>query len=290
MVQMMAPTKDQIKQFYSQTLQRCLDAFAKLDDKEWNKKASDEWTAKEHLAHLAATHEREGLVLTKQALAGEKASIPGFEKRSDMLPFRASCMQAAKDAPVEELLQRLQAGFGEHIHMLDSLTEADLDKPTMSPAWDRPGTVRDLFFAAYLFLPSQYQEIRRVAKKKLPHWIEASTDEQANYHMGRIFHYMPLIYRSDKGADMTATYLFTMEGGGGGQWTLRIANGSAEAEDGAPASQDVEIKTKPEHWIDLTTGELNAVTAIMPGPFRKVAISGTLGLAMKLSDLFSAEG
>ena len=281
------PTKEQIKGFYEQSLQRVLDGFSKLDDKEWGKKASDEWTAKEHLASLVVTHEKESLTLTKQALAGEPCHVDGFEKRSDMMPFRAKCMQEAVGVPVPELLDRLRKGVEEHIRMLDAASEADLEKPAMSPSWDRPGTVRDLFFAAYLFLPSQYQEIRRVSKKKLPHWVEAGTTEQVNYHMGRIFHYMPLIFRSDKGADVTATYLFTMEGAG--QWNIAIAGGKAEAGDGAPANQDIELKTKPQHWIDLTSGDLNPITAIMPGPFQKVAISGSVGLAMKLSDLFSAQ-
>ena len=195
-------------------------------------------------------------------------------------------MKETRELPVPELLQRMQSAVGEHIQMLESLSEADLDKPAMSPSWDRPGTVRDLFFAAYLFLPGQYQEIRKVSKKKLPHWIEASTPEQVNYHMGRIFHYMPLIYRSDKGGDMQATYLFTMEGEGGGQWNLAIANGRADSGEGEPPAHDIEIKTKPQLWIDLTTGELNPPMAIMT---RKVKLGGNMGLAMKLSDLFSVE-
>jgi putative sterol carrier protein len=171
--------------------------------------------------------------------------------------------------------------------MLDGLSEADLDKPTKGPAWDRAGTVRDLFFAGYLFLPGQYQDIRKANKKKLSHWVEAGTPDQVNFQIGRIFHYMPLIFRSDKGADMKATYQFTMEGDGGGQWALAIADGRADTTDGEASEHDIEIKTKPNLWIDLTTGELNAPMAIMT---RKVKIGGNAGLAMKLSDLFSAEG
>jgi putative sterol carrier protein len=282
----MTPSKDQIKQFYSQALQRCLDAFALLDDKEWGKKVSD-WTAKEHLASLVATTEAETLVLTRQAIAGEPNSVPGFEKRSDLLSFRASCMQGLRDLPVSELAARLKLDVEEHIGMLDGLSEADLDKPAMSPTWDRPGTLRDLFYAGYLFLSTGYQEIRKANKKKLPHWIQASAPEMVNYHMGRIFHYMPLVFNSDKGADTSATYQFTMEGDGGGQWNIAIAGGQAQAAEGAAEPFDCEIKTKPELWIDLTTGELNAPMAIMT---RKVKIGGNAGLAMKLSDLFSAEG
>ncbi|HVP05489.1 MAG TPA: SCP2 sterol-binding domain-containing protein [Dehalococcoidia bacterium] len=283
----MTPTKEQIKDFYSRALQRSLDAYAKLDEKEWGKKAGEQGTAKDHLAQLVGTMEAETLPITRQALAGEAPNIPGFEKRSDMIPFREASARAVSNQSPAELLERMRASFSEHLAMLDSLSESDLDKPARSPAWDRPGTIRDLFFASYLFLPGQYQEIRKVNKKKLPHWIEESTPDQVNYHMGRLFHYMPLIFRSDKAADMKVTYLFTMEGEGGGQWNLNIADGRADSADGAPpAAADIEIKTKPESWIDLSTGDLNPVWAITT---RKVQLGGNMALAMKLSELFSAE-
>lgn len=85
---------------------------------------------------------------------------------------------------------------------------------------------------------------------------------------------------------MSVTYLFTMEGEGGGQWGVSIAEGHATSQDGEPAAHDVEIKTKPESWIDLSTGDLNPMWAITT---RKVHLGGNMGLAMKLSELFSAE-
>ena len=282
---MQRPSKDQILDYYGQALKRCLDAFSQLDEKEWAKKASEHWTAKEHLGHIVATLEQETLPLTRQALAGQPAQIPGFEKREDMLDFYRTSLEAVRDAQVPELLQRLQSAAGEHIQMLEKLTEADLDRPAMSPEWDRPGTVRDLFFAGYLFLPGQYMEIRHVNKRKLPHWIEASTPEQVHYHLDRIFHYMPLIYRSDRGADMQATYQFTMEGDGGGQWSIRIADGRAESADGPAEGFDSELRTQPNHWMDLSMGDLNPMWAITT---RKVHLGGNPALAMKLSSLFSS--
>jgi len=282
---LMKATKDQIMGFYGQTLKRCSEAFASLDEKEWGKKASDEWTARQHLANLVATCEAEELPLTRQALAGEPPHIAGFEKREDQLPFRKATMAKLENLSIPELLQRFQTAFGEHRALLESVSEEDLDKPARSPAWDKPGTVRDFFFGAYLFLAGQYQEIRRVNKKKLPHWIEASTPDQTRYHMDRIFHYMPLIFRSDKAEDLQATYQFTMEGEGGGQWHIRIADGKAEAADGPAEPHDSEIKTKPQLWVDLSSGDLNPPIAIMT---RKVKLGGNPALAMKLSDLFSA--
>jgi len=286
MTTLMTPTKEQIRNYYADALSRCLEAFSKLDEKEWSKKASDEWTAREHLANLVSTMEKETMPLTRQALAGEPPNVPGFTQRSQMVGFRQANMEAERDLPIAELLQRLRTDYEEHIALLDGLGDADLDRPAQSPAWDRPGTVRDFFFASYLFLPGTYQDIRRVSKKKLPHWVEISTPEQVNFHMSRIFHYMPLIFRSDKGADVQANYQFTMEGDGGGQWALEIASGKAEAQTGALDQFDIEIKTKPELWMDLTSGDLNPALAIMT---RKVKLGGNAGLAMKLSELFSAE-
>ena len=282
----MKPTKEQIREYYAQALGRCLETFSKLDDRDWSKKASDYWTAREHLAHLVVVQEQEALPLTRQALAGQPPHIPGFEKREDLRSFYESTLASVRAVPVPDLLGRMEAGFQEHIGMLDGLTEADLDRPALSPAWDRPGTVRDLFFASYLFLPGQYQEIRKVAKKKLPHWIESSDADQVHYHLDRLFHYMPLIFRSDRAQEMKATYVFTMEGEGGGQWRIDIADGRADSEDGTTGSFDMELRTKPELWIDLSTGELNPAWAIMT---RKVHLGGNAGLAMKLGDLFSAQ-
>ena len=217
------------------------------------------------------------------ALAGESGKLPGFDGREAINGYNERMLASVRELPVSELLGRLKAAFEESLRILDGLNESDLDKPASSPAWDRMGKVRDLFFASYLHLPGHYQDIRRVAKKKLPHWVDASTEEEVHFQMDRTFHYMPLIYWSDRGADMQATYLFTMEGTGGGQWAVRIGGGKAEAQCGAPESFDMEFRTKPGLWMDLSTNDLNPMWAITT---RKIHLDGNTGLAMKLGSLF----
>ncbi len=279
----MKPTKEQIKQHLSQALRRGLESFARLGDKEWKKKVCGQWTAKECLAHLAVTQQEETNRLIQQALAGEPGQLPGFDDRQAINDYNERMLATVRELPPGELMDRLKAAFEESLRTLDGLSEADLDKPASGPGWDRPGTVRDLFLAGYLHLAGHYQDIRRAAKKKLPHWMAAGTPEEVNFHLGRIFHYMPLIFRPDRAGDMQATYLFTMEGDGGGQWAVRIDDGKAETQDGAPESFDMELRTKPELWIDLSTGELNAMWAITT---RKVHLGGNASLAMKLDQLF----
>lgn len=279
----MKPTKDAIKQHTSRALERCLESFPRLDDKEWRKKASDRWTAKDSLAHLVIAQEEGQNRLIQQALAGEPANIPGFSRREEINGHNEQMLAKVRDLPVSDLLGRLKAAYAETMGILDGLSEPDLDKPASDPTWGCPGTVRDLFLEGYLHLPSHYQDIRRVAKKKLPHWVEASTPEEVHFQMDRTLHYMPLIYWSDRGGDMQATYLFTLEGEGGGQWAVRIGEGRAETECGAPDSFDIEVRTKPELWIDLSRNDLNAMWAITT---RKLHLGGNAGLAMKLDTLF----
>ena len=105
----MTPTKEQMKLFYAQTAERCLQAYSQLDEKEWEKKASDHWTAKQHLAYTAGTLEEEHLAVTRAAIAGEPIKLPGFETRQDESAFRHSITEKLQDLPalaVEGSLRR----------------------------------------------------------------------------------------------------------------------------------------------------------------------------------------
>jgi len=279
----MLPTKDQMRLFYTQTAERCLEAYGQIGQKEWEQKASDHWTAKEHLAYTVGMLEEELLPVTRAARSGEIAELPGFAKREDEPAFRRALTEKFSALSTVELIPRLRAAFDEHAHMLDGLSESDLDRRAVDPSWDREGTVRDLYTSAYLVFVNQYQAIRRVAKKKLPHWMTGIESERVHYHVDRLFHFMPLIFNRNRADDLNATYQFTMEGEGGGQWNMRIGAGRADTTDGAADPYDCEIKTKPAFWMDLASGDLSAPIAIMT---RKVKLGGNPALAMKLSGLF----
>jgi SCP-2 sterol transfer family len=283
----MTPTKSELLLRYREALDRCLGSYSTLEDKEWSKKASDHWTAKEHLAYLASNSEDELLVITRQAVAGEPAKVPGFEKQDDAPDFHQAGVAKLRDLPAAGLMDRLGSAIKQHVSILEELDEGMLDKRASSPAWSREGTIRDLFSSGYLFLANQYQEIRRVNKKKLPHWLNGGPPERVSFHLDRLFSYMALILRAERTEDMQSIYLFNMEGPGGGQWRLKINKGRADCEDGAGFEHDVEIKTKPELWMDLASGDLSPPIAIMT---RKVKLGGNAGLAMKLGSLFGSTG
>lgn len=279
----MPPTKEQLQKYYRQALERCIDAFGRLSEEDWQRKASKIWTAKDYLGHLVSCQEEEGNRLTAQALAGQPGELPGFLGREHIGDYNEQSLAPLRGLPVSDLLSRLRRSFEEHLRMLAPLSEEELERPASNPGWDRAGTVRDLFYMCYLHLPGHYQDIRRAVKRKLPHWMDACPADEVNYQLSRTFHFMPLIYWRERGGELRATFLFTMEGEGGGQWAINIADGRAEAEDGAPDKVDTEVRTKPALWMDLSTNDLNAAMAIMT---RKVHINGNPGLAMRLESLF----
>src|SRR5262245_58710410 len=97
---LMTPTKEQTKLFYAQTAERCLKAYTQLDKKDWAKKASDHWTAKQHLAYTVGALEEQQIPVTRAAIGGEPIKLRGFEAREDESSFRRSITEKVQDLPV----------------------------------------------------------------------------------------------------------------------------------------------------------------------------------------------
>jgi putative sterol carrier protein len=95
--------------------------------------------------------------------------------------------------------------------------------------------------------------------------------------------------------DVSATYLFTVHGEGGGSWLTKIANGSCEfipeteinqANRATNMQPDCMISVEAADLELIMSGRLSAMTAALSGI---LAIEGELGLAMQLVPIFFAE-
>src|SRR3989337_4112634 len=104
----MEPAKEQITHYTSQALSRCLDAYARLDEKEWGKKASDRWAASDYLAHMVIAQEEEANRLIRQALAGEPANIPGVAAREEINDHNQRMLETVRDLPLAQLVTPLK--------------------------------------------------------------------------------------------------------------------------------------------------------------------------------------
>jgi putative sterol carrier protein len=85
---------------------------------------------------------------------------------------------------------------------------------------------------------------------------------------------------SSKAADLTASYLFDIDGAG--KWTVRVENGKATVEEGEQDA-DTTISTSEDTFVKIVNGEQNATSAFMLG---KLKVRGDMANAMKLQKLF----
>ena len=81
-------------------------------------------------------------------------------------------------------------------------------------------------------------------------------------------------------AGMNTSYLFEIEGDG--TWKVVVADGNVNVTEGT-GDADVTIRTSPETFSAIASGEQNPTTAYMTG---KLKVEGDMGAALKLQKLF----
>jgi putative sterol carrier protein len=100
--------------------------------------------------------------------------------------------------------------------------------------------------------------------------------------VAELFANMAQTVDSSKIEDVDATIQFDLSGDNGGQYWVKMANGSVESGEGALENPSMTLKASADDWAAMVNGELNAMQAFMSG---KVKIQGNMGLAMKLQTL-----
>ena len=96
-------------------------------------------------------------------------------------------------------------------------------------------------------------------------------------------------FNANENKNLSATYLITIKGEGGGSWLTKISNGACEFTAQEPGSEEAKAKADCFISIDaddlemILAGRMTAMTAAMSGI---LSIEGELGLAMQLVPVF----
>lgn len=83
----------------------------------------------------------------------------------------------------------------------------------------------------------------------------------------------------DLASSINASYVFNLEGDGGGQWTMDLTSSPGEVKEGAIDEPNLKVTMAASDFKELIDGSLNAQMAFMTG---KLKIEGDMPLALKL--------
>jgi putative sterol carrier protein len=87
-----------------------------------------------------------------------------------------------------------------------------------------------------------------------------------------------------KVAGINAVILFDLSGEGGGKWTLKLADGRIELEEGETDPPAMTLSMSAQDFVTMTNGDLNPMAAFMQG---KIRITGDMSLAMRLQNILT---
>ena len=90
-------------------------------------------------------------------------------------------------------------------------------------------------------------------------------------------------YKPEKAVGLNAVIQLNISGEGGGDYTLRIDNGTFASEEGSVDKADITVTSNFSDWLKINKGEANALAMMMTG---KVKIRGSVPMAMKFQSIF----
>jgi putative sterol carrier protein len=94
---------------------------------------------------------------------------------------------------------------------------------------------------------------------------------------------LPSRFKADAAGGDSGVFHFRLEGDGGGEFTVAVANGSCTASEGLEGEADCVISAAASDFEDAELGRVNKQMAVMMG---KIRISN-LGAMMKFLSMFS---
>jgi putative sterol carrier protein len=97
-----------------------------------------------------------------------------------------------------------------------------------------------------------------------------------------LFASLPERFRSERAGDLRATYVFELDGEGGGTWTARVGDGSLTVEEGSTPEADVTVRAKAEDWMAIVEGRMDPQLAYLT---KRLRVTGNLQLALRLREV-----
>ena len=94
---------------------------------------------------------------------------------------------------------------------------------------------------------------------------------------------MPTRFAAEKATELKATIQFVISGQDGGNFVLRMSNGTCTASEGLEESPTVTLRMSSETYVGMAIGKLKGPQAFF---MRKLRFEGETKLLMKMHSLF----
>jgi len=124
--------------------------------------------------------------------------------------------------------------------------------------------------------------IGKVVKKQLAQELEEEAQADP-VPVGHLFEGMPGRFIPARAGGVDASVSYHITGAGGGQWTVRIQDGTVALSEEVLASATVYIVASDRNYHDVATGKLDSVTAVVTG---KMSVEGDVAFMAKFRELF----
>ncbi len=95
---------------------------------------------------------------------------------------------------------------------------------------------------------------------------------------------MPGAFLSDKAKDVKAIIQLILTGEGGGSWTVKVADGKCQVDQGEDAAPNATITASAADYLAMARGEMNPMSAFMSG---KIKATGNMGMLMNFMNWFA---
>jgi putative sterol carrier protein len=104
-----------------------------------------------------------------------------------------------------------------------------------------------------------------------------------------LFASLPGRFRPERAQDWNAVFHFDLSGDNGGQYTVRIQNGTCKVEEGLQGNADCVVKAKDKTYMDIELGKTNPNIAYMLGKVKVSSLSQMMRYIKVFRKLFKAK-
>jgi hypothetical protein len=262
--------------------------FSNLDPEKWEKSVkggSKEWTQHETVAHLCALTGA-GLESIQATLRGEPYTFDGLTDRYHFVAYNRHGIDEHLSLPMQELCAEFLNILDQTAFIARTLQPDQVELASEMPIYNRPVKITEamsiMMFHAGLHHSAQVAEPAGAP----PLWKQLSPEIRRRV-IGRVMRALSLLYRHDLGGDLRASFVFEMEGPGGGSWHVDVSPEETFSAEGIAAHPSLVLHfRKTDLFCQLMTGRLNLPLALLSG---QVKLRGNLRLFPRFGSLFSVD-